>query len=92
MGPGIRRAERKVPGGKLVQMAVGGDGAVRLTGDFFLHPEDELANLEAFLSSLLGAEPNVAAEFIREYAERSGVKMIGLRPEDLADLLSEAGT
>ena len=84
MGPRVIRAERKVPGGKLVQMAAGSDGAIQLTGDFFLYPEDGLAGLEAFLSSL-----SAAAGPIREYMERSGMRMLGLRPEDLADLLAE---
>lgn len=61
MGPRIIRAERKVPGGKLVQMADGSDGAIQLTGDFFLDPEEGLAGLEAFLSSLSGEERGPAA-------------------------------
>ncbi|KQM12500.1 hypothetical protein AOA80_02155 [Methanomassiliicoccales archaeon RumEn M1] len=89
MGPRIRRAERKVPGGKLVQMTVDHDGAIRLTGDFFLHPEDELADLESFLSSLPRAGRDETVTLVREYVQSSGVTMIGLRPEDLADLLAE---
>lgn len=89
MGPRVIRAERKVPGGKLVQMAAGSDGAIQLTGDFFLYPEDGLAGLEAFLSSLSDEEQDAAAGPIREYMERSGMRMLGLRPEDLADLLAE---
>ena len=85
MGEGVRKAERKVPGGKLVQMTAGG-GEVRLTGDFFLHPEDSLPGLEAFLASLPSDD---AASAIAAYAERNGIRMIGLGPEDIAALLAE---
>lgn len=89
MGQGVREAERKVPGGKLVQMSIGDDGAVRLTGDFFLHPEEALAGLESFLSSLHGKDHAATAAAIKTYAERSGMMMIGVRPVDLAELLAE---
>ena len=86
----MRRAERKVPGGKLVQMTCV-DGAVRLTGDFFLHPEDALPDLESFLSTLAG-DRDAMARAIGEHIERSGIRLIGLRPEDLVDLLAEVRT
>jgi len=40
------RVERKVAGGKFLRMTADPSGAVRLTGDFFLHPEEGIDELE----------------------------------------------
>ncbi|NLI73587.1 MAG: hypothetical protein GX369_02275 [Euryarchaeota archaeon] len=87
MGSRVMQVERKVPGGKLVQMTSDSKGSIHLTGDFFLHPEDELNSLEEFLT-LLPSDNNInIVELIREYIEMRNICMIGLRPEDLAELL-----
>jgi lipoate-protein ligase A len=83
--------ERKVPGGKLLRMRVVEDGTVRLTGDFFLHPEECIGALEEALSRLpSGMSEEEAAEAVAQWMEERGVQAVGFRPADLAALLGEA--
>ena len=89
MGEGVRKAERKVSGGKLVQIKVESCGVVTLTGDFFLHPEERLPDLESFLSSLPLSDNDRTSSAVAAFAERNGIVMIGLRPDDIAALLNE---
>ena len=77
--------EYKVPGGKLVVVDVESDGeritAFRLSGDFFLEPDDALEQIDA---AVLGQPATAtAAEIgtaIREGLPE-GVTMLGLTPE-----------
>lgn len=73
------KVEEKVPGGKLLRMELL-KGKVRLTGDFFLHPEDALEEIETILS-----DSSNALERLKSL-ER-GVKFIGFSPEDLVRML-----
>ena len=50
-------AEEKVPGGKLVRMTIAPGGQVEITGDFFAHPEEGIALIEAALGSLDRTRP-----------------------------------
>lgn len=94
MGPGVSAAvERKVPGGKLLRLRLvdGGDGpTVRLTGDFFLHPEESIDALEEALSRLPAAmDEGETSEAIARWMDERGVRVVGFRPADLAALLAE---
>jgi len=88
VGPGVRAVERKVPGGKLLRLRLDDDG-VRLTGDFFLHPEDAIADLEALLTRLSGDADAMAAA-IEQWMAEEGVVAVGFAPSDLAVMLAEA--
>lgn len=88
------RAEYKVEGGKLVkaQVTVDGDkiGKVKITGDFFLHPEDFLEELEeAVVGSPL--EEASLAKLIRGLAEKRNATLLGVSPEDFAKCIVMAG-
>lgn len=58
--PGILSADYKVAGGKLlrVQLSLVGDAnsrtieSIKITGDFFMHPENAIENLENELTGL----------------------------------------
>ncbi len=87
-------ASQKVREGKLVKVEVEYDEFVRkikITGDFFLHPEDVLEKIE---KSILGLRKDTGTEEItskiHEIAKANDVQMIGISPESLALVIREA--
>ncbi|BAI61794.1 conserved hypothetical protein [Methanocella paludicola SANAE] len=71
--------EAKVPGGKLVRLRIFSDGAVRLSGDFFIYPEEGILVIENVLSGFRGDEPLEAIESALERAVReNGLQLVGL--------------
>jgi lipoate-protein ligase A len=87
-------ASQKVKEGKLVKVEVECDRLIKkikITGDFFLHPEDVLEMIE---KSILGLRKDAGTEEIaskiHEIAEANDVQMIGVSPESLAQVIKEA--
>jgi lipoate-protein ligase A len=87
-------AERKVRGGKLVRVKAAVRGGmlaeVRIEGDFFVHPEEGLAKMEAALMGL--SVPGIlrSAEIaLIETVAKEGLAVIGFAPRDVAELLEE---
>ena len=83
------RASNKVPGGKMVEVEVRAD-AVRLTGDFFVHPERAVEDLERVLSRELDASEAEVRAAVERYLEEEGVRLLGFDAADLAETLVEA--
>lgn len=88
------RAEYKVEGGKLVKAKVTMKGnkvqKVKVTGDFFLHPEDLIEELEeALVGSVL--DESSLAELIRGVIAKRNAVLLGASPEDLAKCIVMAG-
>jgi len=79
----------KVRGGKLIRMRVKYSGnrieEVRINGDFFIHPEEAIEELE---TSLGGLSLEEAFEAIRCFS--SNVEMIGVSSGDLISALKLA--
>ncbi len=90
----IFQAKQKVKEGKVVKVEIDCDEIirnVRITGDFFLHPEDILEEIE---KSMVGLERNADEEIIisnilNVTADRD-VQMIGISPGSIARLAKEA--
>ncbi len=87
-------ASQKVKEGKLVKVEVECDGfikKIKITGDFFLHPEDVLETIE---KSILGLRKDAGkdeiASRIHEIVEANDVQMIGISTESLAQVIKEA--
>jgi lipoate-protein ligase A len=90
----LGRAEYKVQGGKLirVQLDVQADriSHVKITGDFFMHPEELIEELE---KALIG-EPldgQNLAQRIAAFIEKNRVVLLGALPEDFAKCILMAG-
>ncbi|MCZ7373111.1 MAG: hypothetical protein O8C60_05555 [Candidatus Methanoperedens sp.] len=90
----IFQAKKKVKEGKVLKVEVDCDEVirnVRITGDFFLHPEDILEEIE---KSIIGLERNADLETIISNIQRTlssrDVQMIGISPESIARLVKEA--
>ena len=87
-------AKQKVKEGKLIKVEVECDESIkklRITGDFFLHPEDALDAIE---KSMLGLEKDVSMETIASkingIVKAHDAQMIGISPESLALVIKEA--
>ncbi|MCZ7362550.1 MAG: hypothetical protein O8C58_04325 [Candidatus Methanoperedens sp.] len=90
----IFQAKQKVKEGKVLKVELDCDELirnVRITGDFFLHPEDILEEIE---KSIIGLERNADLETIISNIQRTlssrDVQMIGISPESIARLVKEA--
>lgn len=65
--------------------------AVRINGDFFLHPEESLPEIEKNLVGLSTAiDATALAQKIHEALLREKAAFIGVSPEDIAATLIEA--
>ena len=91
---GISRGKAiyKVPGGKLIKVDLGvRDGRIaeiRITGDFFMHPEDAIEELERML---MGTPTQIheLEEVINNFL-MGDVEVIGLQSQDFIDVLKMA--
>lgn len=86
-----RHGEYKVPGGKLVvadfDVVDGRLADVRITGDFFLYPDEALAAINA---ALTGAPESSSAEELAGRVRAAlgpEVEMLGFSPDDIATVL-----
>lgn len=81
-------ATEKVPGGKLIRVKVYYDDVITdisITGDFFLHPEEGIENIE---SSLFGinvddGEEKIAS-IINEVIKENNIELIGVDAQAIA--------
>jgi lipoate---protein ligase len=85
---------KKIPGGKLIRVDVIYSKKVehvKITGDFFLHPEELITVLE---QSLTGAEIPLFKDLLVEHVETilndNHATLIGFSPDDLISALADA--
>ncbi len=75
---------QKIPGGKLVTLDVEFDHhkikKIKITGDFFLHPEDTIEKIENYLT---GARTNEVASRITEILKQNQAQFIGVKADDI---------
>lgn len=83
-----RSVIRKVKGGKLVRVSVASErgmiAGVRITGDFFVHPEEALEELEKALRGASVSEVRRTVE-----CATGGVALVGLKREDIVEMVEE---
>lgn len=90
----IGRAAEKVHGGKLVKAEV--DFAhsvnyVKLTGDFFLHPEESIEKIEASMRGMDADLPHDRiAERVKRAVEEHGIVLFGLTEDAIARVVKQA--
>lgn len=87
------RCQEKVPGGKLVCVEVWAEGGTvsraKITGDFFLHPEDGIDALESSLAGLSLSADEATVSSRLEKALGDSV-LIGADCHDLARIFRKA--
>ena len=83
----LQKSEYKVAGGKLLRVQLSEkDGRIRqvkITGDFFLHPETFIENMEEDLAGQPLDEKKIAT-FLQSLLELRGAVLLGASPEDFA--------
>ncbi len=87
--------QEKIAGGKLVAIEVEAkDGKitfVRISGDFFLHPEGAIRPLEnAAIGLPLGIGEDALSKIFADELRASGAELIGATPADLARIFRKA--
>lgn len=88
------RAEYKAEGGKLikVQLSIKDDkiSYIKITGDFFMHPEELIEELE---KALIGCTLNEAeiTDSIKRFIDEKEVILLGANPNDFAKCIIRAG-
>ena len=88
------KAQYKVEGGKLVKVKLKLEAdkikGVKIMGDFFLHPEELIEELEKTLErSELNEE--VLADYIKTFIIKNKAVLLGATPEDFAKCIVMAG-
>jgi lipoate---protein ligase len=85
---------RKIPGGKLVRLDVSYDTHienVKITGDFFLHPEDVLELIQQIIiGSRLPLQKNELIIKIEQLLADQKAEFVGVSVVDLINILDEA--
>jgi len=87
------QAERKIEGGKLVHVSIRHEDdlirSITVTGDFFIHPEEDLQKLEEAAKGLPLNRPDQIAEVLNRAIRENGTRIIGFSVEDLVHLICE---
>jgi len=90
----LGKAEYKVKDGKLIRVQLvkkeNRIEKVKITGDFFLHPEELIEELEQALAGRELDESNLAKS-IRIVIEQKGATLLGASPEDFTRCIVMAG-
>ncbi len=88
------KAIRKVPDGKMLQIEVKYGKRIevfKLTGDFFLHPEEALDTITQALTGLaLPLDVDLARSRVANALESWEAQLIGADAEDIISTLQEA--
>ena len=89
------KAIYKVKGGKMIkiQLALENEKIIRdlrITGDFFLHPEETIEDLEKALRGCSLSKEELV-RIIKETLTSKGAVLLGASPEDLARCIIMAG-
>jgi lipoate-protein ligase A len=83
-----RSAVRKFSGGKLLKVTVRSENGViqevRITGDFFVHPEDSVEEIERVLQ---GITVKSVRGVLKEKVEGSDITTIGFKLDDLISMI-----
>ncbi len=86
--------KKKVKEGKVVKIEFDCNDVIRnirITGDFFLHPENMLEEIEKSIVGLdRNADESTIISNIQKGIGASDVQMIGISPESIARLIKEA--
>ena len=88
------RAVQKVEAGKLLKISVEFDDViddVKITGDFFLHPEESIKDLEKNLFGLKSnADESSIISILNDVIEEKNIQLIGITSEAIAKTIRKA--
>lgn len=86
----VGKCTYKVPNGKLLKVTVEyeeeGIEKVRIKGDFFIHPEESLDDLETALKGI-EYDRKIITDKVGEFFSKEGVIAFGITPKAVVDAL-----
>ncbi|TMI20253.1 lipoate--protein ligase family protein, partial [Candidatus Bathyarchaeota archaeon] len=89
----LKSADYKAPGGKLVRIRLKEDQgqirSVRITGDFFLIPEESLGKLEKMLEDVPLREPELRL-LVDRFFRGTGAQGLGVSSDDFVKAILSA--
>ena len=89
---GILSADYKVKGGKLLRCRLNADNnvisSIKITGDFFMYPEEKIESLEQMLAGVKIDEASIREKMNAFFS--SGVQVVGADAEDFVKLIMSA--
>ncbi len=84
----MQKINYKVPGGKMLRLKVELDNyvieSIQITGDFFIHPETAITDIENFLQN---KDLRSLAKELSSFVNEHKIKLIGFSPKDLQSCL-----
>jgi len=84
----MKRADYKIPGGKLVSAEITEDGVrlvnVKIMGDFFMHPEEAIVALE---SALRGIRADELEATVSRFFANNQISLFGISPRDFIHVI-----
>lgn len=87
----MKRAEYKVPGGKLLAVEVEEKDdrllLVKISGDFFMHPEPAIVELEKMLCNSPFSE---LEDRVKRFFYINNVSLFGVEPSDFVKVIKQA--
>ncbi len=90
----LGKAEKKVQGGKLVKARVQFTDKieyVKILGDFFMHPEEAILEIE---KCLIGAKTTDSTEKLEELLQAAikahNIQLLGVNARDIAETVKQA--
>ena len=91
MGASKMKAEYKIPGGKLLSCEIGIENEViktiKISGDFFMHPEDAINDLE---ETLLGTPIQSYQNKIVKFFNEKELTLYGVSTQDFITVIQLA--
>lgn len=88
------KAEKKVSGGKLIKVQLEAGEKIetmKITGDFFLHPEEKITKIE---KKIIGMPSETSTEKIEQAIEQTlkkhKIQVLGATAKDFAGTITEA--
>ena len=89
----LYQVNQKIPGGKLLRIQMEAEETIQsisITGDFFLHPEDALPQIEKSLVGMSAqSAPHEITKKIEEVLAAESATFVGVASTDIAQLISE---
>jgi lipoate---protein ligase len=82
-----------IKGQKLIHVDIEYDEFVEkieISGDFFLHPEESVAEIERLVTGTRISDIGKIADNIAEFVRRKGIRMIGIDPKTIENAVKEA--
>jgi lipoate-protein ligase A len=86
----VGRCTYKVPNGKLLKVTVEHEGdrieKVHIRGDFFIHPEESLDELETALKGI-EYDRKIITDTVGDFFSKKGLIAFGITPKAVVDVL-----